>query len=163
MKIYIGTDHVGFELKEELVPFLEGLGFEVEDKGAFTRDPEDDYPDYIFPVAEAVAREPKSRGVVIGYSGQAEAMASNRLAGVRASVYYGEATPLRSAEKAGEVVDIITATREDNDSNVLSIGAGFVSADQAKKVLKRWLETPFLCEERHMRRITKLDNFRKRS
>jgi ribose 5-phosphate isomerase B len=159
MHIYLGTDHVGFKLKEAIKPFLEGMGFEVEDKGALMLDSEDDYPDFVTLVAKAVGEEPvKRKGVVFGYSGQAEAIVCNRIEGVRAAVYYGEAKPLEENAKKGKPVDIITATREDNDSNILSIGAGFVSEDDAKNVIKKWLETPFTGEDRHIRRIAKIDH-----
>lgn len=158
MHIYLGTDHAGFKLKEAIKPFLEELGLEVEDKGAFTLDPEDNYPDFVIPVARAVAEEPaKRRGVVFGYSGQAEAMACNRIKGVRAAVYYGEAKFLEGHGKTGKPMPMIEATREDNDSNILSIGAGFVSEEDAKNVIKKWLETPFPAEDRHARRIARIE------
>src|SRR5687767_9064405 len=89
MKIYLGADHAGFELKERLKPFLNELGHEYEDKGAFQYDKDDDYPDFVRPVAEAVARDGEGRGIVIGKSGQGEAMCANRERGIRCAVYYG--------------------------------------------------------------------------
>ena len=145
MKIYIGTDHAGFELKEALVPFLKELGHEVEDMGAHTFEPLDDYPDFIRPVATAVADDPESRGVILGGSGQGEAMCANRVHGARAAVYYGG--PL----------DIVILSREHNNANILSFGARFVDEGEAKKALRLWLETPFSDEEKHARRIKKLD------
>ena len=145
MKIYLGTDHAGYELKGELKPYLEELGYEVEDKGATKLDEKDDYPDFIFPVAEAVASDPEGRGIILGGSGQGEAMTANRVKGVRAAVYYGGKE------------EIITLSREHNDANVLSLGARFITPDEAKKVVKKWLDTAFSNEERHERRIGKLD------
>lgn len=146
MKIFIGSDHAGFELKQKLTPFLKELGHEVQDKGAFEYMETDDYPDFIQPVAEAVASEPeRSRGIVIGKSGQGEAMQANRMKGVRAAVYYG-----------GNL-EIVKLSREHNDSNVLSLAAGFLSPEDAKAVVKDWLETSFSGEARHVRRINKLD------
>lgn len=145
MKIYIGTDHAGFELKEALVPFLRELGHDVEDKGAHTYEALDDYPDYIRLVAEAVAGNPGSRGIIIGGSGQGEAICANRVSGVRAAVYYGG--PL----------DIVILSREHNDANILSLGARFVDEGEAKKAVRLWLETPFSDEEKHARRIKKID------
>ncbi|MEK7085195.1 MAG: RpiB/LacA/LacB family sugar-phosphate isomerase [Patescibacteria group bacterium] len=146
MKIYIGTDHAGFELKEALKKYLAEIGHEVEDKGAFSLNLEDDYPDFIRPVAEAVAADPENtRGIVLGGSGQGEAMVASRYKGVRAAVYYG-----------GER-EIIKLSREHNNANILSLGARFISAEEAKEAVKLWLDTPFSGEARHIRRIEKID------
>lgn len=147
MKVYIGSDHAGFELKGKLISFLNSLGHEVIDKRAYEFNEGDDYPDFIKEVAYDVAEENgQSKGVIIGGSGQGEAMAANRIFGVRAAVLY------RYDEK------IITLSREHNDANILSLGARFLSEDEAKKAVSLWLETPFSGEERHVRRIAKLDN-----
>jgi len=147
MKIYIGTDHAGFELKEKLVPFLKDLGHEVEDMGAYKINVEDDYPDFVFPVAHSVARGPEvSRGIVLGASGAGEAIASNRVSGIRAVVYYG-----------GDL-NIVQLSREHNDANVLSLAGRFISEEEAKDAVKLWLETPFSGDERHVRRIKKIDH-----
>ncbi|MEK7176047.1 MAG: RpiB/LacA/LacB family sugar-phosphate isomerase [Patescibacteria group bacterium] len=146
MLIYIGSDHAGFELKGKLILFLEKLGHKVEDKGPLAYNQDDDYPDFIRPVAEAVASDPeRSRGIVIGKSGQGEAMCANRVKGARAAVFYG-----------GSLSNMIL-TREHNDANILSLGAGFVGEDMAMSAVKLWLETPFTNEERHVRRLKKLD------
>jgi len=146
MKIYIGTDHAGFELKEELKKFLEGLGCEVDDKGAYEFNKEDDYPDFILPVvkavAEDIARDLDSRGIVIGGSGQGEAIVANKVKKIRAAVVYDEYSARMS--------------REHNDANIVSLGTRTLSADKAKKLVKLWLETPFSNEERHKRRIEKI-------
>lgn len=146
MKIYIGTDHAGFELKESLAVFLRALGYEVFDMGAHSFEALDDYPDFICPVAEAVAGDSDSRGIILGGSGQGEAMCANRIKGARAAVYYGGP------------FDIAILSREHNDANILSIGARFVEDDEAKEVIRIWLKTPFSGDERHARRIAKLDN-----
>lgn len=145
MKIYLGADHAGFELKEKIIPFLKELGHEVEDMGAHTLEALDDYPDFIRPVAEAVARDAGSRGIIIGGSGQGEAMCANRVPGARAAVYYGGA------------VDIVVLSREHNDANILSLGARFIEESEAQDVVKLWLDTPFSGDERHVRRIKKID------
>lgn len=145
MKIYIGTDHAGFELKEKLKVFLGELGYTVEDKGAYAYDGQDDYPDFIRPVADAVAHDGQSRGIIIGGSGQGEAMCANRVRGARAAVYYGG------------LVDIVVLSREHNDANILSLGARFVEEEEALEVVRLWLATPFSGEERHARRIKKID------
>lgn len=145
MKIYIGADHAGFELKEALKKFLQEGGHEVEDKGAFEFNKDDDYPDFIRPVALAVASDSEqSRGVVIGKSGQGEAMVSNRVKGIRAAIFYG-----------GDL-EIVKLSREHNNANVLSFAAGFVSLEEAQKALELWLFTPF-SGGRHQRRIEKID------
>lgn len=146
MKIYLGADHAGFEVKGKLVPFLKDAGYEVVDLGPFTFEALDDYPDYIRPVAEAVASEMGSRGIIIGGSGQGEAMCANRVPGARAAVYYGGA------------VDIVVLSREHNDANILSLGARFIEESEAQDVVKLWLDTPFSEDERHLRRINKIDN-----
>ena len=147
-KIFIGSDHAGFELKEKLVPFLKELGYEVEDKGAFEYNKTDDYPDFIIQVAEEISKNPNYRGIVLGGSGQGEAMCANRFKNVRAVEYY--------APSRGET-SIIKNSRGHNDSNILSLGARFLSEDEAKSAVKDWLETPFSGDERHKRRIEKID------
>jgi len=145
MKIYIGSDHAGFELKGKLITFLKELGHEVEDKGAFKFDPNDDYPDFVRPVAEEISKNPKARGIVLGGSGEGEAMLTDRYRGVRTAVWYGGSK------------EIIKLSREHNDANILSIGARFVTETEAKLAVEEWLETPFSKEERHSRRIHKID------
>ncbi|KKS95189.1 ribose-5-phosphate isomerase [Candidatus Giovannonibacteria bacterium RIFCSPLOWO2_01_FULL_43_160] len=145
MKIYIGADHAGYELKETLKKFLLELGHEVEDKGAFKYEPEDDYPDFILPVARAVANDPEaSRGIIFGGSGQGEAMCANRVKGARASVFYG-----------GNF-EIIELSRKHNDANILSLGARFIDDEIAKKAVELWLKTSYE-GGRHERRIAKMD------
>lgn len=157
MKIAIGADHAGFKLKEEVKLWLEEEGHTVFDYGASLENPGDDYPDFVVPTARAVAMGEVERAIVFGSSGQGEGIAANRLKGVRALVYYGPEDPLFETHKAGVQKDLITVSREDNDSNVLAIGASFMPLPEAKEVIARWLKTPFTGEERHVRRINKLD------
>ena len=89
MKIYIGADHAGFKLKEKLIPFLIDLGYEVVDKGAFSYNEDDDYPDFVEPVAEAISTDTEAKGIVIGGSGEGEAMATDRFPPVRPALLYG--------------------------------------------------------------------------
>ncbi len=146
MKIYIGTDHAGYDLKEKLKQFLvKDLGHDVTDFGAESFDESDDYSDFIVPVAKAVATDDGSLGIVLGGSGQGEAMSANRTQGVRAAVYYGGPK------------EIVTLSREHNDANVLSLGARFISESEMKEIVRLWLETEFSENERHQRRIDKLD------
>lgn len=157
MEVYFATDHAGFELKEELLPFVrDELGYAIEDFGAFEHDPTDDYPDFIAKAAQAVS-ESGARAIIFGASGQGEAIVANRFSGVRAVVYYGE---INSSQKdaSGNTLDIIASTRAHNDANILSIGARFVTVAEAQEAVKVWLTTEFSGEERHQRRINKISN-----
>ncbi|HRZ30172.1 MAG TPA: RpiB/LacA/LacB family sugar-phosphate isomerase [Candidatus Paceibacterota bacterium] len=146
MKIYLGTDHAGFELKEQIKTYLKGKGLIVEDQGAFALDPEDDYTDYVKIVAKMVHSDPESVGIILGGSGQGEAICANRYKGIRAVVYYGGS------------LDIIKLSREHNNANILSFGARFVKSEEAKQVIDLWLTTPFSEDERHARRIHEIDD-----
>ncbi len=132
-------------MKEALKAHLISSGYTVEDFGAATLNAEDDYPDFIVPAAHAVADGSCDRGIVLGGSGQGEAIAANRVPGVRAVVYYGEPS------------DIIRLAREHNDANVLSLGARFLATHEAIQAVNAWLATDFTSDERHVRRIAKLD------
>lgn len=144
--IYIGSDHAGYELKEKLKIFLSELGYEVTDKGAHKLDNQDDYPDFIVPVAKAVASLEGSFGIIIGGSGEGEAMSANKIDGARATEYYG-----------GDP-EVIKVSREHNDANILSLGARFVGEEEAEEAVRLFLETKFSGDERHIRRIKKLDD-----
>ncbi len=144
MIIHIATDHAGLDLKNSLKEYLNIKGYEVVDHGAFEYDVRDDYPDFIFPCAKAVASDKNSKGVILGGSGQGEAMAANRIKGIRAAVYYGSE------------VDIPILSRRHNNSNILSIGARFVSKKEIYAILDKWLSEPFT-GGRHQKRIDKLD------
>ncbi len=144
MNIHLATDHAGLELKNAIKDYLIGKGHEVTDHGAHEYDAQDDYPDFIFPCARAVAANPENRGIILGGSGQGEAMAANRIKGVRAAVYYG-------SER-----EIARLSREHNNSNVLSLGARFISEQEIYDIIETWLDEPFE-GGRHQRRIDKLD------
>jgi len=147
MKIFIASDHAGFEQKKFLVERLSLAGHDVRDLGATSYDAEDDYPDFISLVAKEVSHQPSLvKGIVLGGSGQGEAICANKFYGVRAALYYG-----------GNM-DIVRLSREHNDANVLSIGSRFVSPDEALRAVNTWLSTPFSGDERHKRRIQKLFN-----
>ncbi len=147
MKIYIATDHAGYEMKEAIASYVEkDLGYTVADMGAHQLDPNDDYTDFIQLVASEVSRDPVgSRGIILGGSGQGEGMVANRYPNVRCTVFYG-----------GNL-DLIRLSREHNNANVLSLGARFLSLDEAKKAVKLWLDTAYSGDERHERRIKKLE------
>lgn len=144
--IHFASDHAGYALKNELLSYVrDELGYEVVDHGAHTYDEEDDYPDFIRPLGEAVAGDAeRARGIILGGSGQGEALCANKVPGVRAALYYG------GDER------IITLSREHNDANVLSLGARFLDAETAKRVVHLWLTTEFSGDARHVRRIKKV-------
>jgi ribose 5-phosphate isomerase B len=145
MKIFIGSDHAGFTLKEKLKTFLAEIGHDVVDKGSYSMDPADDYPDFIRPVAEAVAEDAGSYGIILGGSGEGEQMVANKTEHVRAAEYYG-----------GNL-EIVKLAREHNDANILSLGARFLSEVEAMEAVKLFLTTTFSGDSRHIRRINKID------
>lgn len=147
MKVYLATDHAGFELKEKIKEFLKKEGYELKDFGASSLDPEDDYPDFISQAAEAISKDPNSKAIILGGSGQGEAIVANKFPNVRAAVYYGR------------LEQMPVLTRQHNDSNILSLGARFLKEEEAFKAVKLFLETPFSNEERHIRRIEKIKKF----
>jgi len=141
--IYIASDHAGLELKQKLVEHLKKSNQEVEDCGPDVHDPEDDYPDFIYPCALKVSQNPGSMGIVIGGSGNGEAIVANKAKGIRAAVYYGGHE------------DIIVLSRRHNNANVLSLGARFLTPEQAERAVDLWIETGF-DGGRHQRRIEKI-------
>lgn len=145
--VYLATDHRGFQLKEKIKEWLKEWGYQYEDMGAFEYNQDDDYPDFVRLAAQKVSENPEeSKAIILGGSGQGEAMVANRYKGARASVYYG-----------GNADWVIKMTREHNNSNILSLGVSFLDEGIAQKAIKLWLETPFSGEERHKRRIEKID------
>ena len=141
MKISLGTDHAGFRYKEKVKEFLNSLGHEVKDFGTFSEDPVD-YPLFIRPAAEAVARGECERGIVFGGSGNGEAIAANKVHGARCALCWNEETARLS--------------RQHNDANVLSIGQRMIPEDLALKIVRVWLETPFE-GGRHAARVAQLN------
>jgi len=141
MKIAIGSDHAGFRYKERIKEFLQEQGHVVNDFGTFSEEPVD-YPLFIRPVAEAVARGEYERGIVLGGSGNGEAMMANRIKKVRCALCWNE--------------ELASLARQHNDSNVLSLGQRVIPEDTALEVVRVWLETAFE-GGRHVRRIELLD------
>lgn len=143
----MATDHAGYETKEAIASYVEKeLGYTVADMGAHQYDPADDYPEYIQLAAQEVSRDPSgSRGIIVGGSGQGEAIVANRFPKVYCAVYYGGS------------LDIVKLSREHNNANMLSLGSRFLSLDEAKAAVKLWLETPFSEEERHVRRLKEIE------
>lgn len=146
MKIFFASDHAGFKLKKALVEFVGSLGFEAVDLGPKELKEGDDYPLEVEKVGMEVFKDPDgSKGIILGGSGQGEAIVANRFPNVRAVVYYG-------GEK-----EIIKLSREHNDANILSIGARFVTEKEAKEAVELWLKTEFSEESRHIRRLREID------
>ncbi len=139
--IAIGSDHAGFAYKGKIIEMLLVEGHTVKDMGTYS-DESCDYPDFIFPVARAVAAGEFERGIVLGGSGNGEAMTANRVKGVRCGLCWNE--------------QIAIWNRSHNDANVLSLGERTISAEEALHIVRVWLETPFE-GERHIRRIEKID------
>ena len=152
MKIYLATDHAGFTLKEEVKKYLEEKGTEVYDCGALTLEEGDDYPEYMVNAASCVQHDSMhdpSIAIIFGGSGQGEAIVANRFRHVRAIVY------------AGGNLELIKLGREHNDANVLSIGARFVTAQEAIQAIELFLNTPFSHQERHSDRVIQIDELTK--
>src|SRR3989344_2202802 len=134
MKIFIGTDHAGYVLKEKLVSFLKLQGHEVIDKGAFEYNEDDDYPDFVIPVAKEVSKNPEGvRGIILGGTGEGEAVVDDES-------------------------NIIIRSRQHNNSNILSLGARYFTEEDMMEDINLWLDTPFSGDERHVRRLAKIDN-----
>jgi ribose 5-phosphate isomerase B len=146
MQIHLASDHAGFELKQVLLKYIKSLGFDIVDHGAFKYNPEDDYPDFIAKAAKAVSDNPQnSLGIILGGSGQGEAMVANKFRHVRATVYYGGPE------------EIIKLSHEHNDANVLSLGARFLHEDEARHVVREWLLAHYSLHAKHKRRISKIE------
>jgi ribose 5-phosphate isomerase B len=139
MRVYLGSDHAGYELKTHLVEFVGKLGHNPVDCGPVSYDPDDDYPPFCFDTAERVAADQGSLGVVIGGSGNGEQIAANKVRGVRAALAWSEETA--------------RLARQHNDANVVSIGARMHGPADAARFVEVFLATPFSHDERHVRRI----------
>lgn len=161
MKIALATDHAGFEQMQQLQAYLESLGHSCHNFGPQKLNMDDDYPDFIRPAAEAVAGGEYEKGIIMGGSGQGEAIAANRVKGIRCAVFYGPAVPRKVVDAGGRTshdpYEIIKLSRQHNDANILSLAARFLTLEDMKNVVKLWLDTPFEGDERHRRRIGKLD------
>jgi ribose 5-phosphate isomerase B len=146
IKILLATDHAGFELKNKLTEWLIKNKYEIEDCGAHKFDKNDDYSDFVKIVAKKISKNPKKfKGIILGGSGQGEAIFANRFKNIRAATIYN------FNEK------IVRLCREHNDANIISLGARFLSFEQSKKIIKIWLNTKFLKKQKYSRRIKKMD------
>ena len=149
MKIYIGADHRGFEMKEELKKFLAEKGYEVEDVGAFKYDKDDDYPDFAEAVAEKVSKDDSARGILLCGSGTGMDAAANKVRGVRATLAFSK--------------EITRAARNDDDVNVISLPADFLKSEEAEEIAEIFLKTPFEAVERRVRRLQKIAEIEKKN
>ena len=146
MQILIASDHAGFALKAELKTYLKSQGYSVQDEGSYEQKEDDDFPDFVSIVAKQVSSAPDEyRGIVIGGSGQGEAMCANRYPYVRAAVLY------HYDEHS------VHFSRLHNNANILSLGARFLTSDEAKKAVSLWLTTEFSNDVKYQRRNDKLD------
>ena len=145
MRIHIGSDHAGLELKSALVEYLQAKGHEVKDHGPHTYDALDDYPDFCIPAAKATVKDKGSLGIVLGGSGNGEQIAANKVKGVRAALAWS--------------VETAKLAREHNDANVVGIGGRMHTIDQCKAIIDAFIETPFSKDERHIRRIKKIAKY----
>jgi ribose 5-phosphate isomerase B len=162
MKIALSTDHTGLEQVRQLKAWLESKGNVCIDYGPTTFIQDDDYPDYIFPAAESIASGECELGIIMGGSGQGEAMVANRVKGIRCTVYYGPAKPIGAIDAEGteatDEFEILRLSRQHNDANMLSLAARFLTTEDIETAVKIWLETPYTGIERHARRIAKFDS-----
>ena len=140
MKVFLGSDHAGFEFKNEIKDFLIQEGHDVEDVGALEYDKDDDYPDLIAPAAKKVVENPESRGIVFGGSGQGEAIVANKISGIRCMTFYGPMHAIGAIDVSGQEsddpFDIVRLSRRHNNANMLSIGVRFMNTETAKKAIK---------------------------
>ncbi|MEV0806251.1 ribose-5-phosphate isomerase [Micromonospora sp. NPDC050200] len=145
MRVYLGSDHAGFELKVHLANHLAKQGFELVDVGPHAFDPDDDYPAFCLHTGDRVVNDPGSLGVVIGGSGNGEQIAANKIAGVRAALAWN--------------VETAQLGREHNDANVVAVGARQHTLDEATAIVEAFLTTPFSGNERHARRIAQMADY----
>lgn len=161
MKIALSTDHAGFEQLQSLQVFLTTQGHECVNFGPQSLDPADDYPDFIFPAARAVASGECEVGIIWGGSGQGEAMAANRLLGVRCGVFYGPARAPGAVDADGNTAtddyEILRLNRQHNHANMLSLAGRFLDQATTEQAVTIWLQTPWSDADRHARRVRKLD------
>jgi ribose 5-phosphate isomerase B len=161
MKIVLTTDHAGLEQIKKLEVFLTEQGHQCSNYGPKSLNVDDDYPDLIFPAAEALAAGKFDYGIIMGGSGQGEAIVANRVKGVRCALYYGPA-PIPAAvdaegHQAEDAFEILRLSRQHNNANMLSLAARFLSQPEIEHAVLLWLATPFSEIERHARRIRKID------
>lgn len=161
MKIYLASDHAGFEFKNHIKEFLGKKGYDVTDCGPFVFDKNDDYPDFVSKAAGAVSKDPENNiGILAANTGQAEAMLANKYKNVRCALFYAPATAIGTVDvtgrKSSNPLEIINLAREHNDANMLSLSGKFMDITTAEAAIELFLNTPFPGDERHKRRIEKI-------
>jgi len=147
MRIHIGADHAGLELKSALIEHFTAQGHEVKDHGPYVYDALDDYPDFCIPAAEAVVKDSGSLGIVIGGSGNGEQIAANKVKGVRAALAWS--------------IETAKLAKQHNNANVIAVGGRMHSIDECKAILDAFISEPFSNDERHIRRIEKISKYEK--
>lgn len=145
MRIHIGSDHAGLELKAELVKHLSSKGHDVTDHGPHKYDALDDYPDFCIPAAQAVAKDPSSLGIVLGGSGNGEQIAANKVKGIRAALAWS--------------IETAKLAKEHNNANVVAVGGRMHEISFVKEIIDVFIGEPFSNDERHVRRIKKISDF----
>jgi ribose 5-phosphate isomerase B len=149
MRIHIGSDHAGLELKSQLIEHLVSKGHDVTDHGPYEYDAVDDYPDFCIPAAEAVAKDPASLGIVLGGSGNGEQIAANKVKGIRAALAWS--------------VETAKLARDHNNANVIAVGGRMHELPLVKEIIDTFIAHPFSEDERHIRRINKIATFENKS
>lgn len=149
MRIHIGSDHAGLELKSQFIEHLVGNGHDVTDHGPYEYDAVDDYPDFCIPAAEAVAKDLASLGIVLGGSGNGEQMAANKVSGIRAALAWS--------------VETAKLAKDHNNANVVAVGGRMHELPLVKEIIDAFIAHPFSADERHIRRIDKITAFENKS
>lgn len=149
MRIHIGSDHAGLELKAQLIEHLVTNGHDVTDHGPYEYDALDDYPDFCIPAAEAVAKDPASLGIVLGGSGNGEQIAANKVKGIRAALAWS--------------IETAKLARDHNNANVIAVGGRMHDVSVVKEIIDAYIAEPFSNDERHVRRIKKIADFEDKS
>jgi ribose 5-phosphate isomerase B len=145
MRIHIGSDHAGLELKSALIEHLVNNGHDITDHGPYEYEALDDYPVFCIPTAEAVAKDPTSLGIVLGGSGNGEQISANKVKGIRAALAWSP--------------EIAKLSREHNNANVVAVGGRVHTLDVSKAIVDAFINTPFSNDERHIRRINQMANY----
>ena len=147
-KIYLSGDHAGFKLKEKLKPWIEKKGYRIMDFGPLKYNPKDDYPDFVIPMAKKLTKDKNAAGIIVAGSGQGEAIAKNKVKGIRAGLYHGGS------------LKIVNTGRAHDNTNILCFGSRFVTEAEAKKAINMFLKTKF-DGGRHTRRLKKVSKLEK--
>ncbi len=143
--LYISSDHGGFELKNKIIQFVTNKGYDVEDLGPFDLEKGDDYPEYVANLAEKMKDDPESKGILICRNGVGVSMFANKYKNIRAALSWNPQHAISS--------------RADDDANVLALPSDYISDQNACETVEAWLQTPFSCSERHLRRLAEISSY----